>query len=113
VVNYDSSSGEAVVMSGWGKSSDWYRNVEAAGHARITVGRHTVGAIATVLSDPEAAAMLADYEKRNRWMQPIVHRVLSQLAGLHYDGTEESRLALVQKLPLVRFTPSPAEMATP
>jgi len=59
VVNYDGSSGEVVVMSGWGRSSDWYRNVEATGQATITVGRHTLGAAASVLSDAEAAKVLA------------------------------------------------------
>lgn len=112
VVEYDGSSGEAVVMSGWGTSSDWYRNVEAAGQARITLGRQTVGAITRVLGDWEAAEVLACYEKRNRWVRPLVHRVLSRLAGFQYDGTEQSRLALVQKLPLVKFTPSPSGMST-
>lgn len=54
----------------------------------------------------------ADYAKGNHLVRPIVHRVLVQLAGLHYDGTEESRVALVQKLPLVGFMPSPSEIAT-
>lgn len=113
VVNYDASSGEVVVMSGWGRSSDWYRNVEATGQARITVGRRTLGAAASVLSDAEAAKVLAGYETRNRWARRIVHRVLSRLAGLPYDGTEQTRLAVVQKLPFVRFTPLPSGTATP
>lgn len=108
VIDYDRSSGEAVVMSGWGRTSDWFLNVEAAGHARITVGSQTVGATASVLTDSEAANVLARYESRNRWIRPVVRRVLSQLAGVHYDGTGESRLAVIHKLPLIRFTPGPS-----
>jgi deazaflavin-dependent oxidoreductase (nitroreductase family) len=61
VIDYDPSSGEAIVMSGWGKTSDWYRNVESTGRARITVGRQSMGALASVLTDTEAASALAGY----------------------------------------------------
>lgn len=108
VINFDRSSRRAAVMSGWGRTSDWYRNVEVAGHARITVGRHTMNVDASVLDDQAAARMVADYERRNRLAGPIVRRVLSQLAGFRYDGTDESRLALVRRLPVVMFTPSRA-----
>ena len=106
VIHYDPSSGAAVVMSGWGTRSDWYRNIQAAGGAKITVGRETMSVNSRVLEDPEAVKVLVDYERRNRLITPIVRRVLSQLAEFKYDGTESSRLALVQQLPLVEFTPS-------
>lgn len=108
VVDYDRSSDQAVVMSGWGRTSDWYRNVAATGNARITVGRQTMDVEASVLDDQEAASAVAGYEQRNRLAGPIIRRVLSRLAGFAYDGTDESRLALVRQLPLVRFTPSNA-----
>ena len=106
VIAYDRSTGQAIVMSGWGKASDWYRNVEVAGHAKVTLGRKTIMARARVLEDNEAASVLADYERRNRWIRPVVRRVLSQLAGLRYDGTDDSRLVLVHQLPIVKFTPA-------
>ncbi len=111
VIHYDSSSGEAVVMSGWGTRSDWYRNIEVAGQAKVTLGRQTMDVNAHKLDDREAVKVLADYERRNRWIKPIVRRVLSRLAGFNYDGTEEGRLCLVQQLPLVGFTPSPPSTA--
>lgn len=106
VIGYDRSTGQAVAMSGWGRRSDWYRNIEVGGRAKVTLGRKTMMADASVLEDDEAASVLADYEWRNRWMRPVVRRVLSRLAGFRYDGTEDGRLALVHQFPIVRFTPT-------
>lgn len=107
VIHYDASSGAAVVMSGWGPRSDWYRNIEVAGQATMTIGRQTVAVRSRVLSDEEAVQVLADYERRNRWLRPVVRHVLSRLAGFNYDGSEFSRLSLVRQLPLVELSPSP------
>lgn len=43
--------------------------------------------------------MLADYERRNRLGVPLVHAVLSKLAGFRYDGSDGARRALVHTLP--------------
>jgi deazaflavin-dependent oxidoreductase (nitroreductase family) len=106
VIKYNPSSGEVTVMSGLGRTSDWYRNVEAAGHAKITIGRRTTIVHAGVLDDRDAAAVVGDYERRNRLIMPIVRPILSALAEFKYDGAEDSQLALVRRLPLVRFTPA-------
>ena len=39
-----------------------------------------------VLGPREAVAVLADYERRNRWVAPLVGRVLSWLVGWRYGG---------------------------
>lgn len=109
VVAFDSSTGKSVVMSGWGRSSDWFKNVEAAGRARITIGGVDRPVTASVVDEDDAVRLLADYEQRNRLIQPVVRRVLSRLAGSRYDGSEDGRRSLVRALPLVAFSPlSPA-----
>lgn len=55
--------------------------------------------------------VLADYERRNRWIRPVVRAVLSRLARFTYDGSELSRLSLVQQVPLVELSPSPPAAA--
>lgn len=106
VIRLEPSTGETVVMSGFGDRSDWYQNVIAAGRAEVTIGRQTSSVAAAVVGEEEAAAVVAEYERRNPFLRPVVRRVLSQLAGFSYDGTADSRLSLVRKLPLVKFTPS-------
>ena len=49
--------------------------------------------------------MLAGYERRNRWVAPVVRAVLSRLVGWHYDGSESARRRLVGELPMVAFRP--------
>ena len=108
VLHYDSSSGEAVVMSGWGSHSDWFRNIEAGGTAEVVIGRRRVPVTYRVLDVDEASRILADYERRNRWIAPIVRKVLGALVGWKYEGSEESRRSLVRQLPLVAFDPEVA-----
>lgn len=43
--------------------------------------------------------VIADYERRNRWLLPILRPVLSKLLGRHYDGSTVSRALLVRQLP--------------
>lgn len=105
VIGSDRSTGEVIVMSGWGRTSDWYHNIEAAGGATIVVGGQRMTVNARVLDDGDAAIVLAEYERRNHWIRPVIRRVLSRLAGLRYDGSDDSRMAVVRQLPLVEFTP--------
>jgi deazaflavin-dependent oxidoreductase (nitroreductase family) len=105
VVEYDRALPAAIVMSGWGRSADWYRNVEAAPSCQVRIGRQEWVATTEVLEDAEALEVFAAYEHRNRWVAPIMRRVLSALAGWRYDGSTESRRRLVGDLPLVRLRP--------
>ena len=104
VLTYAPGSRESTVLSGWGRSADWYRNVEARAPNNITIGRETFAASHEVLDEQEAASVLAEYEAHNRWLSPIIRRVLGALAGTRYDGSDESRRSLVRRLPIVRFT---------
>lgn len=106
VVKWD-PGGEVVVLSGWGRSSDWYLNVVSGGQAHITVGGRRSAVACRELSEDEAAVVLADYEYRNRCVRPVLNRVLSSLVGWRYDGSEASRARLVRELPLVAFRPRP------
>jgi hypothetical protein len=49
--------------------------------------------------------VLADYERRNRWIAPLVRWVLSRLVGWRYDGSDDAHRRLAGQLPLVAFQP--------
>jgi deazaflavin-dependent oxidoreductase (nitroreductase family) len=106
VVKYD-RRGEVVVVSGWGPAADWNRNVTAGGAAQITIGHRTFGASHRVVPHDEAAQVLADYEYRNRYVRPVINRILGYLAGWRYDGSSQARRRLVEQLPMVAFQPAP------
>jgi deazaflavin-dependent oxidoreductase (nitroreductase family) len=105
VLWWDRDAREAVVLSGWGRRANWYRNVVAAGAAEVTIAAEHWPARVRSLGPAEAAAVLADYERRNRVARPLVRRLLSRLGGIDYDGSEAARRTLAQRLPLLAFTP--------
>jgi deazaflavin-dependent oxidoreductase (nitroreductase family) len=106
VIGTDPSTGEVLVIAGFGRSSDWYRNLQARAAIEVAVGRLRFRPVHRELDEDEAVAVLAAYERRNRWLSPVVHRVLSQLVGWRYDGGDESRRRLVRQLPVVAFRPA-------
>jgi deazaflavin-dependent oxidoreductase (nitroreductase family) len=103
VMRWQPARAEAVVMSGFGPASQWYRNVRAGGALEIRLGRERFHPAVRPLSEDEAVAVLADYERRNRLIAPMVRAVLTRLAGVRYDGSDSSRRRVVQALPLVAF----------
>jgi deazaflavin-dependent oxidoreductase (nitroreductase family) len=106
VLSYDPACRELVVMAGFGRGSDWYRNVHANGFAEITIGRQSFRAEQRELDIAEAAAALERYEQRNRFAAPVVRGVLSRLLGWRYDSSDASRRRAVQELPLLAFRQS-------
>ena len=108
VVRWRPERSEAVVMSGFGTQSQWYRNVLAGGAVEIQIDRQRFRPSVRPLPAEEATGLLADYERRNRVLVPVVRAVLSRLAGFRYDGSDDSRRRLVDVLPLVAFRPDGA-----
>jgi deazaflavin-dependent oxidoreductase (nitroreductase family) len=106
VVKWD-RLGEVVVLSGWGRGADWYRNVRAGGDIRITVGNRSFPATNRVVPYEEAAQILSDYEYRNRYVRPVINRTLGYLVGWGYDGSVEARRRLVGQPPMVAFQAIP------
>jgi deazaflavin-dependent oxidoreductase (nitroreductase family) len=105
VVGRNHSNGEVVVVAGVGAHADWYRNVQADPRVNIIIGRRRYSATARTLNVAEAADVVACYERRNRWLGAVIHRVLTWLVGWPYDGSQEARRRLVEELPLVAFRP--------
>jgi deazaflavin-dependent oxidoreductase (nitroreductase family) len=105
VVGTNPTANEHFVLAGFGPSSDWYRNIDANPARQIIVGRKHFSPQHRVLDEAEAVVVIADYERRNRWMLRIVHFLLTSLLGWRYDGSHEARARLVRQLPVVAFRP--------
>jgi deazaflavin-dependent oxidoreductase (nitroreductase family) len=103
VVRWRSGPKEAVVVSGFGPGAQWFRNVLAGGAEHVTIGRLHFRPGVRVLEPSEAIAVLAEYERRNRLIAPVVRAVLSRLVGFRYDGSAAGRARIVESLPLVAF----------
>jgi hypothetical protein len=79
----------AVYRAGFGPRAEWYRNVLAGGAEEVTIGRIRFRPSVRVLAAPEAIAVLAACEHRNRLIAPVVRAVLSRVraAGPHLMST--------------------------
>jgi deazaflavin-dependent oxidoreductase (nitroreductase family) len=106
VVGADEATCEVFVVAGFGPSADWYRNIHANAPVEIVVGRRRFAPVFRTVDEAEAVAVLDAYERRNRWVRPLVRMGLGRLAGHRYDGSEAARLDLVHRLPLVAFKPA-------
>jgi deazaflavin-dependent oxidoreductase (nitroreductase family) len=105
VIGEDRLTGEVLVLAGVGRTAQWLRNVEAGKAVEVATARRRFRPQYRLLEPREASAVLADYERRNRWVTPVVRRVLSRLVGWRYDGSPDARMRLVDQLPVVGFRP--------
>ncbi len=110
VLTWRPATREAVALSGFGPNANWYRNVLADGAVEVEIARECWLPQARALGPEEAVEVLADYERRNRLLLPILRRVLSRLAHVEYDGSPAARRAVVDALPLVAFRPHDAHV---
>ena len=106
VVARDEVTRELTVVSGFGPTANWYRNVLAGGAVEVRVARERWRPAIRQLGEHEAVAALADYEHRNRLAAPIIRIVLSRLTGFRYDGSDEARRRVIQNLPLIALRPA-------
>lgn len=109
VVDYQKEGPEVVVVNGFGRDSDWVRNIEAGSGEEVTVGSQHFVASHRFLREEEAMRVIKDYEHRNRFIAPIVRRGFSWLLGWRYLGSEADRRQLVSQLPLIAFRPLASE----
>jgi deazaflavin-dependent oxidoreductase (nitroreductase family) len=105
VIRFDPATEESVVVAGWGRRTGWLHNVEAGLAREVRTGRQRFAPDYRILPPDEAARLFADYERRNRWLAPVIRVVLSRLLGWRYDGTSAARRRAVEQLSLVGFRP--------
>lgn len=105
VVQYDRTTGEAIVVSGFGDRADWYLNLRAGSDAVVSISRHTAPARWREVGTDEAIEVFAGYERRNVMLRPVVRAVISRLLGWRFDGSGAARRALAEQLPMVAFRP--------
>jgi deazaflavin-dependent oxidoreductase (nitroreductase family) len=111
VVEYRADGPEAIVANGFGPDCDWVRNIEARPGEEVTVGSQHFVAVHRRLSEDEATEVIREYERRYRFMAPIVRAGFSWLLGWKYHGNPADRRRLVQQIPLLAFRPADSAIA--
>ena len=103
VLEYREEGPEAAVMSAFGLTADWLRNIEATPNPEVIIGSQRFIAVHRILDEEEAVNVITGYEQRNWFIAPAIRSVLSHLLGWHYDGTMDHRRRLVSQLPFIAF----------
>ncbi len=113
VVEYRNDGPECIVVNGFGRDSDWVRNIEATSDEVVTVGAKHFAASHRFLGEEEATRVMKGYEHRNRFIAPVVRGGLSWLLGWSYRGTDRDRQKLVRQMPLIAFRPRATSAISP
>lgn len=89
------TSGDPVILSGWGNKSDWVKNLRKQPRLQVNKGWRSYSALARELTLEEAADLLAGYFK----LMPRMEKIMSLRAGVVLDGSRERLLELAAKHP--------------
>lgn len=100
VVGHDRQQGTYYGVSGWGKKSDWYRNVQTNPNVKIQVGRRRFAARAESVPADEAIGIMEAYTREH----PIAFRELTGLfLGEQLQPGSQAAQRLTDKMPMVAF----------
>ncbi|WP_395297694.1 nitroreductase family deazaflavin-dependent oxidoreductase [Kitasatospora hibisci] len=106
VTGRDPLSGGYLVASGFGPSSQWYRNIAHTPEVTVQIGRHAFTATAHPLNPTGSGLALARYAEQH----PRAARSLMRFCGLHVDGTQRDYfLAGRDHIPFATLVPSDAD----
>ncbi len=85
VVDYDPDSGTYFVASGYGRQSNWYRNVLKTREVTIQVGQQKMNVVAHPLTLEESGKAMVNYARR----YPTAARYLCRKMGYQVDGSDD------------------------
>lgn len=102
VIHHDRATRESVVLAGWGRGSDWFRNIQASPALEVETGGHRFVPSRRILSPEEAEAVYGAFEHRH----PLEARVAARLLGLPARAAPAERRARLAAYPLVAFRPA-------
>jgi deazaflavin-dependent oxidoreductase (nitroreductase family) len=97
-----------VIFSGWGVSSNWYRNLRANPEVTITVGRQRMRATARLVEDPaRRAELMRQMQARSGRCGPPkpVRPVLKSLRLFDYQGEIDMAVRAGGTLPVIEIIP--------
>jgi deazaflavin-dependent oxidoreductase (nitroreductase family) len=99
-----------VIFSGWGATSNWYRNLRANPEVSITVGRRRTRATARLVEDPaRRAELMRQMQARSGGCGPpgVIRPLLKALQLFDYQGEIDQAVAAGGALPVIEIFPHP------
>lgn len=104
VVYFNPQSGAYTIASGWGRRSDWYKNLKKNPRVVVEVGLRKFEATAQQLESDEAEKLLLDYAQRHPLAFQELARLMSSSVG---ENVAETCHTVAQDIPLITLSPVP------
>lgn len=102
VVDYEEVTNTFYVASGFGKKSDWYRNIVKQPQVSITLGRKEIPVTAVPLSPEESGQALLEYARHH----PTAAKNLMSICGYKVDGSDEDYFVMGRDIvPFIALRP--------
>ena len=98
MISYDRASRESLVVAGWGRRSDWYRNVLTGNAVCVRTAGQRYVPEHRILPEAEAREALGRYEIENG----LATRLIRGLFGL---GPSEAFADLAVRMPVLGLRP--------
>jgi deazaflavin-dependent oxidoreductase (nitroreductase family) len=105
VLRHDPVTGEFIVVAGYGRTSDWYRNIRATPALEVQVGGRRFTPTQRFLPAAEVYKELESYSDRHSRLAHRIYPVFARMIGLNYVGSEAERSTLTTELPMVALRP--------
>lgn len=106
VICYGPETHESVVISGFGRGADWYRNIRTTPALEVQTGRLRYVPEQRFLSVDDGAAVLAEFERRHRLAAQFIPWLVRWLAGVPYEASPAGRRAVAEAMPMVALRPA-------
>ena len=109
VVEYRRHGSKYYIVSGWGASTDWYRNIEQENRVTIQHGGQVVDALARPVDDPAEALRALYMFSRNSWIYDTLFSRMSSAQAADLNTLAE----VVDEFTVVRLDPTGEQPALP
>ena len=102
VIHYEADPPFAAVLSGWGKRSQWFRNIQGSPPLAVWVGKDRWPKPGfTVLEPDEVVEVVEEYRRKHA----LLAWSLDRFFGWPRNASEEQRRELMRNLTVVFFHP--------
>ncbi len=109
VVEFRRHGRKFYIVSGWGASTDWYRNIEQNNRVTIQHGGQIVDALAQPVDDPAEALRALYMFSRNSWIYEALFSRMSSAQAADLSTLAE----VVDEFTVVRLDPTDEQPALP
>lgn len=105
VMFFDRDTKESVVVSAYGSSADWYRNLKIEPALRVQTGRMDYTPKQRFLTPQEARDAAERFCREHPWEARMVPRVLPAIGAAIPNDSELAPADLLASLPMIAFRP--------